>query len=129
MARPYTKKERDKKIQLFLEALEESRGMITTSCERAGITRKTLEKWRKELPPEELEDKINNIKAAQKEWVEGKLMTLIDNGNTSATIFWLKCQAGYKEASKLEVEQTGTGTINVKEALEDIKRSLTEGAE
>lgn len=120
MARPYNKKERDEMKKLFLEALEESRGMITTSAAAVGVTRETIDNWRKADP--EFDKAINEIKEHQKEWVQGKLMALIDNGNTSATIFFLKTQCGWKESQKLEVENVND--IDVQAAINEIKEQM-----
>lgn len=117
-----TKKQRDEKKKLFIEALEESRGMITTSCQRAGITKKTLCEWREK--DSDFDERINRIKEEQKEWVQGKLMTLIENGSTVATIFFLKTQCGWRETQKLEVSTKKS--IDVEKALEDIKKTLGE---
>lgn len=125
MARPFTKKEREEKKKLFLEAFDESKGMTTTSCMRVGISKQTLCNWREDDP--QFDEDVRNIQDKWKEWVEGRMMTLIENGNTSAILFYLKCKGGYQEKQHLTVENTGG--IDVKEALEDIRRSLTEGGE
>lgn len=116
-----TKKKRDEKKKLFIEALEESRGMVTTSCQRAGITKKTLCEWREK--DKAFDEEINRIKEEQKEWVQGRLMTLIENGNTSATIFFLKTQCGWRETQKVEVENTND--VDVREMLKELKKDLT----
>lgn len=120
-----TKKQRDEKKKLFIEALEESRGMVTTSCQRAGITKKTLCEWREK--DKAFDEEINRIKEEQKEWVQGRLMTLIENGNTSATIFFLKTQCGWRETQKVEVEQIGD--IDVQAAIKEIRKELADGNE
>lgn len=117
-----TKKQREEKKKLFIEALEESRGMITTSCQRAGITKKTLCEWREK--DSDFDERINRIKDEQKEWVQGKLMTLIENGSTTATIFFLKTQCGWRETQKLEVEQKGEVDINA--VIQELKETLKE---
>ena len=121
MARTYTKKEKDEKKKTFIEAMEDSMGLITTSCDRAGISRVTLEKWRKEDP--ELESKINSIREKTREFVEGQLMTLIRNGNTSAICFWLKCQAGWREQPR-QVELSTPQALDVKAAIDEIRQTL-----
>lgn len=121
MARTYTKKEKEEKKKAFVEAMEDSMGLITTSCERAGISRVTLEKWRKEDP--ELESRINSIKEKTREFVEGQLMSAIRNGNVASIMFFLKTQCGWRETSKLEVEQVGD--IDVKACIEEIRQQIT----
>jgi len=122
MARYYKKEEREEKKKMFLEAYEESKGMTTTSCIRAGITRDTLLAWRQK--DKDFDSKVIEIKDKWKEWVEGRLMTLIENGNTAAVMFFLKCKGGYQEKQKVEIEQTGE--IDIKAAIENIKKTLKE---
>ena len=123
MGTHYNKKKREELKELFLEALEDSRGMITTSCKRAGITKQTVSNWRKDDP--EFARRVEEIKDAQKEWVQGQLMTMIANGSTTAAIFFLKTQCGWKEAK--EVEITTKQQIDVEKVLEDISKTLGEG--
>lgn len=123
MARPLTKKEREEKKKLFLEALEESNGMMTTSAERAGTTRMSIDNWRKEDP--EFDTAIKTIKEKQKEWVEGQLMTAIRNGNVASIMFFLKTQCGWRETQHIEVEQTGD--IDVAAAINEIREQLGNG--
>lgn len=125
MGKALTKEEREEKKRLFLEAMEDSMGLITTSCKRAGISRVTLEKWRK--TDKELDDAINNIKDRAKEFVEGQLMTAIRNGNVASIMFYLKTQCGYRETQKLEV--TETSQIDVAAALREMKEQLDKKTE
>lgn len=121
MGKSLTKAEREKKKQLFLEAYEDSCGMLTTSCERVGVSRMTIHNWRKDDP--EFDAAIEAIKEKTREYVEGQLMTLIRRGTPSAIYFWLKCQAGWREQPK-QVELTTPQAIDVKAALEQIKDEL-----
>lgn len=120
MARPYNKKQRVELKRLFLEALEESRGMITTSAAAIGVTRETIDNWRKADP--EFDKAINTIKERQKEWVEGKLMTAIENGNVASIMFFLKTQCGWRETQKVEVENTND--VDVREMLKELRKDL-----
>lgn len=120
MARPYTAEERKQKKAEFLEAFEESKGMTTTSCMRVGLTKDTVIAWRKK--DKKFDDAITAIQEKNKEWVEGKLMTLVERGNTAAIMFYLKCKCGYQEKQKIEVEQTGQ--IDIKAEIEALKEQL-----
>lgn len=120
MARPYTSEERKIKKAEFLEAFEESKGMTTTSCMRVGLTKDTVIAWRKK--DKKFDAAITAIQEKNKEWVEGKLMTLVERGNTAAIMFYLKCKCGYQEKQKIEVEQTGQ--IDVKAEIEALKERL-----
>lgn len=120
MARPYTSEERKIKKAEFLEAFEESKGMTTTSCMRVGLTKDTVIAWRKK--DKKFDEAITAIQEKNKEWVEGKLMTLVERGNTAAIMFYLKCKCGYQEKQKIEVEQTGQ--IDIKAEIEALKEQL-----
>lgn len=115
-----TKKQREEKKKLFLDAMQESRGLICTSIRAAGISKQTLYKWKAE--DKEFSDKIDDIKDETKEWVQGRLLTLIENGSTVATIFFLKTQCGWKESQKLEVENVND--IDVQAAINEIKEQM-----
>ena len=123
MARPYTAEERKEKKKLFLEAYEESKGMMTTSCMRVGLTKDTVIAWRKK--DKKFDEAITAIQEKNKEWVEGKLMTLVENNNTAAIMFYLKCKGGYQEKQKIELEQKGE--IDIHAELEKIKVNLKDG--
>ena len=120
MARPYKAEERKQIKKAFLEAFEESKGMTTTSCMRVGITKDTLIAWRKK--DKKFDAAITAIQEKNKEWVEGKLMTLVERGSTAAIMFYLKCKCGYQEKQKIEVEQTGQ--IDIKAEIEALKEQL-----
>lgn len=125
MARPYTAEERKEKKKLFLEAFEESKGMTTTSCMRVGITKDTLIAWRKK--DKKFDAAITAIQEKNKEWVEGRLMTLVENGNTAAIMFYLKCKGGYQEKQRIEVEQKSEIDINA--VIQDLKDTLKDDEE
>jgi len=50
-------------------------------------------------------------KAKGIKYVSGKLRELIDAGDTTATIFYLKTQAGWSEKQKLDVTTTDTSNM------------------
>lgn len=118
-----TKKQREEKKKLFLDAMQESRGLICTSIRAAGISKQTLYNWKAE--DKEFSDKIDAIKDETKEWVQGRLLTLIENGSAVATMFFLKTQCGWRETQHIEVEQTGD--IDVAAAINEIREQLGNG--
>ncbi len=122
MARNYTKAEKEAKIETFLNALEDTH-MVTAACKRAGIPRKTLMEWRRADP--ELEAQVQEVKDANKEWVEGCLLQQIDRGSVAAMCFYLKCQAGWREKPR-QVELSAPEAINVKAAIEEIRETLAQ---
>lgn len=120
-----TKKEREEKKKLFLDAMRESRGLICTAIRAAGISKQTLYNWK--ANDKAFSDEIDAIKDETKEWVQGRLLTLIENGSAVATMFYLKTQCGWRETQKLEVEHADA--IDVKAALEEIKSELQKSDE
>ena len=117
-----TKKEREDKKKLFLEAMRESRGMICSALRAAGISKQTLYNWK--ASDEAFASEIDAIKEETKEWVQGKLLTLIENGSTAATLFFLKTQCQWVERRVDQVELSTPETINVKAAIEEIRQTL-----
>ena len=119
------KEEREAKKKAFLAAMEETGGMIATSSERVGVSRMTILNWRKTDP--EFDAAIKAIKDKTNEFVESQLMTLIRRGTPSAIYFYLKCQCGWREVQRVEVEHKEA--IDVKAALEEIKAELAKNDE
>lgn len=115
-----TKKEREEKKKLFLDAMRESRGLICTAIRAAGISKQTLYNWK--ANDKAFSDEIDAIKEETKEWVQGRLLTLIENGSAVATMFYLKTQCGWRETQKIEVSETSQ--IDVAAALREMKEQL-----
>lgn len=69
----------DKKIR-FLDNLKAAGGIIYVACENTGINRSTYYKWRKEDP--EFATAADEVQEAQIDFVESKLMGLINAGDT-----------------------------------------------
>ena len=85
----------------MLEALEKSLGIVTTACKTVGITRKTHYEWLKK--DEAYRASVESIEDMTLDFAESQLHKQIKDGNTSATIFLLKCkgkQRGYIEKSE-----------------------------
>ena len=88
----------------FLEALEQCKGMIVTACRNSGISRSVVYNWRRE--DKDFEDAVLEITEIQVDKVESKLIDLIDSGDTTAAIFYLKSKAknrGYGDAIQGEI--------------------------
>lgn len=105
------KKEPPKKRELstktrkkrFLDALHASLGNISEAAKAVGINRRTYYDWLKDDP--DFAQAAENISEAQVDLVEGKLLERIKEGDTTATIFYLKTKGkkrGWSE--KLEIE-------------------------
>lgn len=86
----------------LLEALETSLGVVTTACRQVGLGRTTFYKYCNEDP--EFKRKVDEIENVAFDFVESQLYRQIQDGNTAATIFWLKTKGknrGYSERFEL----------------------------
>ena len=104
----------DAKKQAVVQALKVSFGNITTACEQVGITRTTFYRWKAEDP--EFKEVVENIDEYLLDFAEHSLFKQIRDGNTTATIFYLKTKGkhrGYIE--KQEIESKNHTSITWKE--------------
>lgn len=91
----------------LLEALEKSLGVVTTACKTAGCSRETFYKYCRD--DEEFKSKVDDIANVTLDFAESQLHKQIMDGNTSATIFYLKTKGknrGYIERSEVQQETT-----------------------
>lgn len=87
----------------MLEALEKALGIVTPACKNVGISRETHYRWLKE--DEDYSNAVNEISDVALDFAESQLHKQIKDGNTAATIFYLKTQGkrrGYIEKQQLE---------------------------
>jgi len=92
------------KKESILKALESSLGVVTVACKSAGIPRSTYYKWLKE--DEDFAKAVKDIENIALDFAESQLHTQMKDGNTSATIFYLKTKGkkrGYVERSELDL--------------------------
>lgn len=88
----------------MVEALEKSLGVVTTACKQVGISRDTHYRWLKE--DEEYKQTVNEISDVALDFAESQLFKQIRDGNTTATIFFLKTKGkhrGYIEKTETDV--------------------------
>jgi len=86
----------------ILEALEKSLGVVTTSCKKVGIGRTQFYNWLND--DNEFRTKVNDIQNVALDFAESQLHKQIGDGNTSATIFYLKTKGknrGYVERQEI----------------------------
>lgn len=86
------------KKRAILEALEQSLGVVTTACRAVGISRQTFYRWKDEN--EEFRAAVEDIDNITLDFAESQLFKQIKDGNTTATIFFLKTRGkdrGYVE--------------------------------
>ena len=86
----------------LLKALEKSLGIVTTACKSVGVGRTTYYDWYKN--DLEFKAKVDDVSEISLDYAESNLFKQIENGNTSATIFYLKTKGkkrGYIERQEL----------------------------
>ena len=85
-----------------LEALEKSFGVVTTACKAVSVSRTQFYQWLKD--DAEFKKQVDDINNIALDMAESQLHKQIINGNTSATIFYLKTKGknrGYVERQEL----------------------------
>ena len=90
------------KRELFINNLKAAGGVICVACEATGISRSTYYVWYNQDP--EFRERVEEVMEAQIDYVESKLMSLINSGDTTATIFYLKTK-GRKRGWSDKVQQ------------------------
>ena len=87
----------------LLEALEKSLGVVTTACKLVGVTRTTFYQYVKDDP--EFAEAVKDIDDVTIDFAESQLHKQIKDGNTTATIFYLKTKGkkrGYVEKTEID---------------------------
>ena len=90
------------KKESLLKSLEQSLGVVTVACKKADIPRSTYYKWLNE--DEAFAKQVRDIENVALDFAESQLHTQIGDGNTSATIFYLKTKGkkrGYIERQEI----------------------------
>ena len=97
-------KSRHIKKESMLDALEKSLGVVTVACKSANVPRSTYYKWIKE--DEEFKQQVEELQNVVLDFAESTLHKLIADGNTAATIFFLKTKGkkrGFVEKQELDL--------------------------
>jgi len=95
------------------EALEKSLGIVTAACKTVGIARQTHYEWYKE--DENYRSQVESIADMTLDFAESQLHKQIKDGNSTATIFFLKTKGkhrGYVE--RQEIQTTSDNLFNVR---------------
>jgi hypothetical protein len=96
------------KKEAMLKALEKALGIVTLACKEVGIDRGTHYDWyNNDTKYKDAVDALNDVVL---DFAENKLHKLVDKGDTSATIFILKCKGkkrGYVEKSEMDLTTNG----------------------
>lgn len=101
---PATKKQK----KAMLSALEASLGVVTSAAKKVGINPATHYGWVKK--DEAYAEAVDAIQDTAIDFVESKLFSQIKDGNTTATIFYLKTKAkhrGYVERAEFDHTTNG----------------------
>lgn len=97
-----TKKRVEDKKALFLKAFTQSRGIIAPACRAVSMTRQLYYKWLEDDPA--FAETVEAIRQEQIDTVESALLNKIEDGDTTAVIFYLKTKGkerGYSERTEL----------------------------
>jgi len=90
----------------LIEALEKSLGVVTVACKNVGIGRTTFYQWLKD--DKDFADAVQEISEVALDFAESQLHNQIKDGNTSATIFYLKTKGkkrGFVERVEHKVQE------------------------
>ena len=84
-------------------ALRESAGVISEAARLLGCSLGTIQRYRAEY--EEVAAEFDMLKRRRGDWVVGKLLEHIENGNVASAIFYLKTQEGWSEYRNLNINK------------------------
>jgi hypothetical protein len=90
------------KKRAFLEALEANLGIVTKAAAAVGLSREIHYYWIKNDP--EYKQAVEELDGTVLDFAEGQLHSLIKEGDTAATIFFLKTKGkkrGYIERQEI----------------------------
>jgi hypothetical protein len=96
----------------MLEALRKSLGIVSTACKSVGVERPSHYRWMKEDP--NYASAVAELDNVVLDFAESSLHKLIKEGDTTATIFFLKTKGkkrGYIE--RTEADQPKVPIINI----------------
>jgi hypothetical protein len=88
----------------MLDALEKSLGVVTSACKTVGVGRTTHYLWLQE--DKEYKAAVEELSDVAIDFAESQLHKQIKEGNSTATIFFLKTKGkkrGYIERQELDV--------------------------
>jgi hypothetical protein len=89
----------------MLDALEKSLGVVTSACKSVGIARQTHYEWMKE--DADYKAAVDELSDVAIDFAESQLHKQIKEGNSTATIFFLKTKGkkrGYIERQEVDIQ-------------------------
>lgn len=90
----------------FIEELKKQKGIVGAACRSIGISRTTFYRWKKR--DRDFAEAADDAISGQVDYVEDKLLDLIETGNAAAIIFYMKTKGrdrGYGEKYVPEIER------------------------
>ncbi len=108
----------------LLSALENTLGVVSTACKKCSISRKTFYEYKKN--DKDFANAVDDISEICLDFAESQLFKQIKDGNTTATIFFLKTKGkkrGYIE--RMEMVKKDVDSFESKteeELLRDLKK-------
>jgi hypothetical protein len=90
---------------LLLQALAQTRGIISTACASADVPRRTFYNWLE--GDREFRRAYQDIIEGSLDFVESKLLDMIESGSERAVFFFLRTRGrsrGYRESGEAESE-------------------------
>lgn len=117
---------KEDKKEVFIDNLKASGGIICVACESTGINRSTYYRWRS--ADKDFADAADEVMEAQVDFVESKLMELINARNTTATIFYLKTK-GKKRGWTEKQQPAAAASADVPPCAPPAPLPAPEGAE
>ena len=108
----------------LLEALEKSLGVVTTACKIVDCNRSTFYKYYNN--DQDFKASVDELQNLTLDFAESQLHQQIKDGNTTATIFYLKTKGkkrGYIERKEVEMTaevSTSKLTNEAKKKIDDI---------
>lgn len=128
MAKKVNKTEHIKKA--LITSLEKSLGVVTTACKQVGIGRTTFYQYLKD--DKEFAKSVQEIENIALDFAESQLHKQIQDGNTPATIFYLKTKGkkrGYVERQEIQHDGAIKSTlIEWKPAEQELNNNVTDNS-
>jgi len=104
----------------MVEALEKSLGIVTTACKSVGISRETHYRWLRE--DNNYKKEVEALADVAIDFAESQLHKQIKEGNSTATIFYLKTKGkkrGYIERQEIQTEEVKQFEVQVEDGSKD----------
>lgn len=118
--------DREKRKIKIIQAIKESKGLLTLAAVKAGVKYWTIWKYSKDFP--DVRQAVDEAKESILDFAEGKLYEQIKGGNIAAIIFFLKTKGkgrGYIERSEVTGAE-GTPLLNVNVNSNETKQDIAD---